>query len=91
MILNFSEDATKRKREPTPRDHWTEADLNEANVLFADFLKKKKCPGVKDCELAMAISKKRGGTIWKKKRDNIKKKISYLNNKKKRKRTKKST
>ena len=62
------------------RDHWTASDLVEAKELFAEFLKNKECPGQKDCENAMAISKKRGGEIWKKKRDNIKKKISYMNN-----------
>lgn len=71
----------KRKKPVIPvcRDKWTAEDIDEVHRYFAQFLKAGKCPGIGDCEKVRSLSKKNGGNLWKKKRDNIKKKVSYMN------------
>lgn len=73
----------KQKRKAACVRHtWTEEELDEIEKLFKKYLQTGTCPRQTAIESKMAKSKKNGGYIWKLKRDNIKKKISYLNSKK---------
>lgn len=71
--------ASKKKKvtcAPVSRHTWTKEEEEELQIYFKQFFHTKKCPGEKDCNEAIALSMKKGGTIWKIKRDNIKKKVN---------------
>lgn len=68
----------KIKKRKCLRQRWTSAEEEELKNLFATFLHRDKCPGQKDVERAMSLSKKNNGLIHRRPRDNIKKKISCM-------------
>lgn len=68
----------KIKKRKCLRQRWTSAEEEELKNLFASFLHRDKCPGQKDVEKAMSLSKKNSGLVYKRPRDNIKKKISCM-------------
>ncbi|XP_062575025.1 uncharacterized protein LOC134236887 [Saccostrea cucullata] len=68
----------KKKKASFTRKKWTVAEEEEINKRFAGFLARDKCPGQKDVEKVMAQSKKCGGLLHARPRDNIKKKVSCM-------------
>jgi hypothetical protein len=67
-----------KKQTAVVRQRWTIEEEKEIRLMFANFFKTGECPGQRDCEKAMRISKRNNGTIWNKKRDNIKKKVNNM-------------
>ena len=69
----------KRKRQlAVKRERWTSQEEEELKQLFSEFVSKRECPGQKDCELAISLSKQNGGLVCHRKRDNIKKKVHNM-------------
>lgn len=68
----------KKKKASFMRKKWTVAEEEEIKKRFAGFLARDKCPGQKDVEKVMAQSKKYGGLLHARPRDNIKKKVSCM-------------
>ena len=55
--------------------------MEEIELYFRDYLElksKRKCPGMKECMLAINKSKVSNGLIWKRSWETIKKKVSHL-------------
>lgn len=67
----------KRKRNvrSQPRLKWTDEEENEIRVLFKMFFDKKERPKPTRIVKAMRLSKARGGIIYKRQKDVLKKKI----------------
>ncbi|XP_034321228.2 uncharacterized protein [Magallana gigas] len=68
----------KKKKVSFTRRKWTVAEEEEIKKRFAGFLARDKCPGQKDVEKVMTQSKKYGGLLHARPRDNIKKKVSCM-------------
>lgn len=60
------------------RQHWTNEDKAELRVLFKSNFLNSKCPRVKQVEKAMKESLSNHGSIHKRTRDNIKKKVHNM-------------
>lgn len=69
---------SKKKKASFTRKKWTVAEEEEIKKRFAGFLARDKCPRQKDVEKVMAQSKKYGGLLHTRPRDNIKKKVSCM-------------
>lgn len=67
--------AVARKR---PRQPWTTEEETELKLLFRKSYDTDRTPGQREIEKQMKISKRQGGLIHMRKRDNIKKKISTM-------------
>jgi hypothetical protein len=67
-----------KKKKSFTRKKWTAAEEEEIKRRFAGFLARDKCPGQKDIEKVMAQSRKCGGLLHARPRDNIKKKVSCM-------------
>lgn len=78
MIEVFLTETSKKKKASFTRKKWTVAEEEEIKKRFAGFLAWDKCPGQKDVEKVMAQSKKYGGLLHTRPRDNIKKKVSCM-------------
>lgn len=66
----------------TTRVAWTDVEMKEVKDFFEDEIDlKKKCPGKKECLHAVAKSKAKGGELYKRHWETIKKKVSNLRNK----------
>lgn len=66
---------------------WTEKEIGEIKQYFKDYISlqsRKPCPGMKEILQVCAKSKASGGAIWKRNWETIKKKVSYLVQKEKR-------
>ena len=72
----------KKSRTITPgvRHKWTETEIGEIRLIFKNYLKDKITPAAREIKKGIEMSKKKNGHIWKLKSENIKKKISWLNN-----------
>uniref|UniRef100_K1P7Y2 Uncharacterized protein n=1 Tax=Magallana gigas TaxID=29159 RepID=K1P7Y2_MAGGI len=68
------EETRKKKKVSFTRRKWTVAEEEEIKKRFAGFLARDKCPGQKDVEKVRTQSKKYGGLLHARPRDNIKKK-----------------
>lgn len=77
-----SEEDIRKKRKtkkPYVRQKWTQDEENELRELFKEeFERTLACPGQKRIQKKMGLSQKNNGLIFKRKRDNIKKKISNM-------------
>ena len=72
---------TKRKKKlpkSSSRQRWTLQEEQEVYKYLREFVDNDLTPGQRDCEKAMAISKRKGGVIWKRARDNIKRKVNNI-------------
>lgn len=78
LFLVVPERKAKTKKKATDRHRWTEAELEEVSNIFKNFIDAKKTPGQREVEKGMKKSKRHNGLIWKLKRDNIKKKVSWI-------------
>ena len=80
--ITFISEMPQKKRRQTKarsvRHRWTPEEIEEVLRIFKNFIAAKQTPGQLDVEKAMKKSKKRNGHIWKLKRDNIKKKVSWI-------------
>lgn len=63
----------RKKQKSLTRKKWTPAEKEEIKKRF---IAQDKCPGQKDVEKVMAKSKKYGGLLHARPRDNIKKKLA---------------
>ena len=77
-IVSEKKSVKKKKEKSLTRKKWTPAEEEEIKKRFASFLARDKCPGQKDVEKVMAQSKKCGGLLHARPRDNIKKKVSCM-------------
>ncbi|CAG2222876.1 unnamed protein product [Mytilus edulis] len=77
-IQEHRPDKKKSRKDKVQRQKWSEDDVQELEDLFSVNLKKLKCPKQAEIEKKISISKKNGGLIHKRKRDNIKKKVSNM-------------
>ena len=57
---------------------WVPEEEAELKKIFKSFFTTNEYPGLRDCEKAIKISKMKGGLIWKRPRDNIKKKVNNM-------------
>ena len=77
-----SEEEGRKKRKikkPSARQKWTQDEENELRELFKEeFERTLACPGQKRIQKKMGLSQKNNGFIFKRKRDNIKKKLSNM-------------
>lgn len=67
---------------------WTSQEIDEIKKYFKEYISlqsTKTCPGMKEILKVCARSKASGGTIWKRQWELIKKKVSYIVQKAKRK------
>ena len=71
----------KRKKVMGERKRWTLQEEKEIKNIFKFFFNgtvKSTCPSQHQCQEAISLSKKNGGIIWKRPRDNIKRKVNGM-------------
>lgn len=64
-----------KRRSVNTKQKWTVAEEEEIKTLFQTFFDQKVRPLPKHCLKAIRISKKKGGVIWHRKKDVLKKKV----------------
>ncbi|XP_053392398.1 uncharacterized protein LOC128555071 [Mercenaria mercenaria] len=75
------EERPKKRKKATAvqkRQKWTKGEEKELQELLRKNFRDVKCPSQAECENARKVSQKSGGLIWKRPRDNIKKKVSNM-------------
>ncbi|XP_055956953.1 uncharacterized protein LOC126821491 [Patella vulgata] len=78
MDSDSEEDTRKSQRKRpciTTKAKWSEEEEAEIRELFKKFINKKIRPTPAQCLKAIAISKEKGGVIWRRKKDVLKKKL----------------